>query len=1200
MPDIRITISADSKEAIDSIRRLGESSDYTATSLTKLGNELVKQTSAAGKEGASAESLARAQGQYLNALDRTLESYKLTGSAAEAYRRQLALLDRQMQKIATLAPASPVVEEIGTRKAGASASLLDEQRKETAARKEAAAAVAELAAKNRELSESMEHLKAVALNDKVKLMKEQYQALDKELEKAIRTTGVGSRETEKLAKEMNNLKAAMDRAGKTDLATRMKNLVKSFVSAQVVVYLLQKSFQTVTRLFRGMAEEAAAAEETANLFNTTFENISVSANNVAAAFSGQLGLAVSTAQQAIGLFGDLAMGYKATQAEALEFAETAARTTLDIISFKNISGDTTEIMQAFASGLAGNYENFRKYGYIVTAAEVKTRLMQKGLDKLTGSALQFAKIQETLNIVVEKSANAAGDMEKTLNSTANLTRRVQEANKQLLSTMGEGLNKVLNPLKEIWLDIVDSINKAALAQKLFEEGQRDIDVFDVETNEGDRLDLARAVGDLQMQYTELGKGGLDEAEWQILFDRSYEMLSEFGAEAEGLVNSFGVPLEGVLKDIAIQADAQLRIDKELEKAEKERAKQLESMTSAAQSFYNALSSITGVVITRTTAGAPEAVADQRELDAYAATVAADLMKAVSEAASSLRGSSWESFVSPVELALGIAEEESGLETKLKEVASLYETVYNQHLKDGELTEIERAQLEDIAELYSEINDRIEAITAEKKRQEDLGDAIAAMEKEAASYEEKRSDEIARYAAIYSGLPENIQSLQNERGAAIEGYSRDKQAALALASGDAERSLIEEKYAALIEKANEYYDLAISNAEEENSLNISEAIASAMDATAALGGSVSPRFSSIESAQSIGEDLFENLQAVIEEMRDTLIENGAAEAEISRAVLDVQERGMEAIERAVTEEEERQKRMVNGYDTGGEAMLASLGEIGELVSAFQMLSTTGSGLLGILIDLVSQTEAVQEICSFLTDSILPVLNAFLEPLLPVIQTLSSLFQNLFVAVLAPAFPILKGVAMLLAFVFGLINTVVSFIADGVKWIAGTIMKGLVNLVNGVIDLLNKIPFVNIKKVDNSKWTEWADTDVFGNAEKNWQDTLNTLDEIAALNMEIADNTSDSPDLSVYNDMLSKGLLTASEYAAMISEATGKNYDNVLTFGDGAYWSGGGGSTNISQDNISIVINGSDKDAKEIAEEVIRELNERQRGGGQRYA
>ena len=134
MPDIRITISADSKEAIDSIRRLGESSDYTATSLTKLGNELVKQTSAAGKEGASAESLARAQGQYLNALDRTLESYKLTGSAAEAYRRQLALLDRQMQKIATLAPASPVVEEIGTRKAGASASLLDEQRKETAAR----------------------------------------------------------------------------------------------------------------------------------------------------------------------------------------------------------------------------------------------------------------------------------------------------------------------------------------------------------------------------------------------------------------------------------------------------------------------------------------------------------------------------------------------------------------------------------------------------------------------------------------------------------------------------------------------------------------------------------------------------------------------------------------------------------------------------------------------------------------------------------------------------------------------------------------------------------------------------------------------------------------------------------------------------------------------------------------------------------
>ena len=138
------------------------------------------------------------------------------------------------------------------------------------------------------------------------------------------------------------------------------------------------------------------------------------------------------------------------------------------------------------------------------------------------------------------------------------------------------------------------------------------------------------------------------------------------------------------------------------------------------------------------------------------------------------------------------------------------------------------------------------------------------------------------------------------------------------------------------------------------------------------------------------------------------------------------------------------------------------------------------------------------------------------------------------------------------------------------------------------------------MDTTKWTEWANTDVFGNVEDRWNDMQDTLDEIAGLNMEIADNTSESPDLSVYNEMLQKGLLNASEYAAMVSNALGRTYDNVLTYGDGAYWSGAGGSTNISNDNISIVINGDGLNSKEIAEEVIRRLNEKQRGGSMLYA
>ena len=290
-------------------------------------------------------------------------------------------------------------------------------------------------------------------------------------------------------------------------------------------------------------------------------------------------------------------------------------------------------------------------------------------------------------------------------------------------------------------------------------------------------------------------------------------------------------------------------------------------------------------------------------------------------------------------------------------------------------------------------------------------------------------------------------------------------------------------------------------------------------------------------------------------------------------------------------------MVNGYDTGGDALLASMGEFGSLITAFDTLSTSAGGLYGILINLVSQTEVFQRLSSILADSVLPVLNAFLEPLMPLLELFSSLIQTLIMGALAPAFPVLKMVASMLTFVVGLLKMVIQAIYDAVTWLVGWIMRGLIGFVNGIISIINWIPFVNIPLFDDSKFRKWSETDVIGNIQNNWNDMMSTLDTIASLNMEIADNTSESSeDLSVYNDLLQKGLINSAEYASLITAATGRHYDNVLTYGDGAYWTGSGGSTNISQDNISIVINGDGLDAKEIAEEVIRQLGEKQRGGG----
>lgn len=1140
MADIKIRIQADSSSAIKEMEKLSSSSDYTAKSLTKLSNEMARATT----PGAASDvaELTKLQNQYLNAVDRTAKSYELSGTAVAAYKKQIALLSREYQKMAAIAPGSGVTSALGSRVGNAQANLSETLKEEARMQEEAAAAAGK-------------HTKAI----------------DKQ-------------------------------------NASMKTLIASYISANAILGIVSRMISRFVDILKDSAEAAAEAEETANLFNVTFENIGNTASRTASEIASSLGIATSSAQEALGMFGSLAQGYGETQAASIEFAEEAVRTTLDLISFRNITGDVNTIMSEFSSGLVGNYENFRKWGIVITANEVNARLMAKGLSGLTGEALQFAKIQETLNIVQERSANAMGDMERTLDSTANVQRRVTEANKELMENMGNSINRVLTPLRSMWLDIVDSINKANRAQEEFAAGSKDINVYDIRNNKGDWHDFELEALKL---YSNVNNRSIKSEEgYESFKDEAYELMLTFGASAEDVFAAFGKDtdeLNAKFVEGIKEVDSLIESERESQKALEDRRKRLESSISEAQRFFDSLSGISGVSITQSASAiVPDVESGARSelsLSIWTKELEIETNEAIEEAISSIDASSWDKFVSPIELAIGEADIADGLEAKANAIRQLYETVYNQHLKDGELTEKELSDLETIVEAYKGISEELSAITSEKERQSELETAIAEMASESSSYDRKLSDISAKasISAAMPKVPQNIIDNELSRQSSLADIGELRSAALALAKTDSEIAEVNESFDALIEKANSYYDSARTELEKENLADAAIAFKEAVSSVGMLGSSYPyPVFSSNQNAQSLGEGMYDELLDIIDEMMETMKASGATEELIASQVTAIQTIGMDKIAEAVEKQEQRDNQQVNGYDNAGEAILSSLGEMGMLVTAFQNITASAGGLIGILINLVAQTELVQRVCSFLSDTILPVLNAFLEPLMPVLDMLTILFQNLIQGVLAPAFPVLKMIASALALVFGLLNIVVGFVTDSVKFVVGWIIKSVYWLINGIIDILNWIPFVNIKRLDDSKWAAWANTDVIGNVEDNWNTMQDTLDEIAGLNMEIAENTSESPDLSVYNEMLSKGLINASEYAAMVSNVLGRNYDNVLTYGDGAYWNGAGGSTNISNDNISIVINGDNLDSKEIAQEVLRALNEKQRGGGALYA
>ena len=101
--------------------------------------------------------------------------------------------------------------------------------------------------------------------------------------------------------------------------------------------------------------------------------------------------------------------------------------------------DTPEAAEAFMAAMRGEYEQVEKLGIKMNESMVNDRLKAKGLDNLTGSALEEAKAQERSNILMEKGAGYAGNFAKEADTTAGKMQRLTANITDLAVEMGEKL-----------------------------------------------------------------------------------------------------------------------------------------------------------------------------------------------------------------------------------------------------------------------------------------------------------------------------------------------------------------------------------------------------------------------------------------------------------------------------------------------------------------------------------------------------------------------------------------------------------------------------------------------------------------------------------------------------------------------------------------------------------------------------------------
>lgn len=1188
--DIKINITADGSDFINELKNINNASYLSEKTISQLSTQY-KNLSIAQKKGAiNSVEMATTFDDLKSKILKQANAYQILNG-------ELKGLEKTQKLVAGLLNTQLVlgVDENAQKELFGLNNTLTERinilKKEEQAAKSAAKAESEL----------LKHDMMVALGDKAGLLQEKYHELENQLRQSIKTSGVASEKTKALANEMNKLSNQITEANYTPFNVKIKNLLSSFVSAQAILWGVRSAFRLVTNAIVDSMKAASAAEETWNLFVTTFDEVENTAVKASTAIASAMGLATSTAQKAMGVFGDLALGYGQTDAAALEFAEILTKATLDLISFKNISGSYDEIFSAIASGIAGNVENFRKYGVVITQAEVKTRLQQKGLDKLTGSSLQFAQMQERMNIFIEKTANAQGDMTKTMDSTENVTRRLSEATKQWKENFGSDWNKLFTPIKRELANYIESLNRAREAEKQLKEGRTDINVYSG-LSEEERLSELQAGVRKAVGYTGgtgfggssiLGGGLMGLAtNTNAITEELKQVILMYDAtadEVKAVAQLIGYNLTGAQEealDRYYDNIAKIKAQNSSWEEEIDIVKELENSYS---NLANTLNQIPGVSFEN-----PFMIfTDSTEAEIKNAEALFGESGALMKSLNGLKELEALEFGSASQNALGIFSIEDGYEAKLESIKAFWEAIYNFAVLSNGISSEEQAVLDYIAKIYNDTNAELDEhnakIEAEKERLEAVKSAIESITNAAQNYQNKIAEQnlASMITSGYAGKSDNFVNNEINRANALSAN---------FAIFDAEsKNATEEELAKLVENlnlansaVNEYYDILQKQIElEEKITKEEEAKSKSISYQQAFNRAIgwnqtqfTPTFSTYSPAQEKASELYSSLISSIDEMVNSMEAAGIDQKAISESVRTIREQGLEYIHKIVENTENNLAKQ-----EAKQSIESGLGESNKLIEAF----TNGGSVMGnfamILADLLVKTEAMTQLANILTDNVLPVLNAFLEPLLPLIEMMGDQLQMLTEAVLAPLFPIFKAIIKVAIIAQTLVNAVTGFVADSIKAMVGKI-------VTWVTDALNAINIFGWKpiNIDNQWAKDWAAIDVGGNFTDKFDKMNQHLASIDKMTMEVADNTdpSNSEALKIYQDLYNRGTLSATQYAGYMSSLGGKNYDSVGIMSSGLSYQKRNGGTYVAKQNVSIQINGSNLSEDELTNAIRNAL------------
>lgn len=304
-----------------------------------------------------------------------------------------------------------------------------------------------------------------SLNDELTLQKKKLEILKNAYDDVVTKEGATSKAAESLASQMFKARQDIEKTtGKLKYYTEAEQKVIDKTSA--VIKKLEESgnkFEKTgdkiskvgNKITLGITTPVIAAgaaiykyssdlTEAENKTKEVFKNMSSDVLDWSQTSLDKMGMARSTALDAVSLYGGMATAMGLTRKSATDMSKSLTELSVDLASFHNTSLD--QASTALKSIFTGETETLKNYGIVMTEANLKAYALSQGIKTNYSEMTQAEKVQLRYNFVMNASKDAIGDYERNCGEAASQLKKLPEALKELATSFKDNVEPAITPV----------------------------------------------------------------------------------------------------------------------------------------------------------------------------------------------------------------------------------------------------------------------------------------------------------------------------------------------------------------------------------------------------------------------------------------------------------------------------------------------------------------------------------------------------------------------------------------------------------------------------------------------------------------------------------------------------------------------------------------------------------------------------------